>query len=133
MAGHNKWSKVKRLKGALDAKRGTLFSRFSRKITVAAKMGGGDLDTNFRLRGAVQVVRAQKMPSDTMVSAVKKGTRELESLELLYLPETTVKVTDEATSSQVWKLCDAFDECDDVQGVHANFDISDELLVQLSA
>ncbi|MEI8234098.1 MAG: YebC/PmpR family DNA-binding transcriptional regulator [Verrucomicrobiota bacterium] len=249
MSGHNKWSKVKRLKGALDAKRGNLFSRFSREITVAAKMGGGDLDTNFRLRGAVQMARAQNMPNDTIERAIKKGTGELESqayeelvyegyapggvamllevmtdnrnrtaadlrcifskyhgnlatngsvaylfhkkgqitvplsavgeerllelvldagaeefstesdgyliatasdrlyavgeslrkagvavesMKLTYLPETSVPVTSEATARQVLQLCDALDECDDVQSVHANFDISDALLARLS-
>jgi YebC/PmpR family DNA-binding regulatory protein len=249
MSGHNKWSKIKRLKGALDAKRGNLFSRFSREITVAAKMGGGDLDTNFRLRGAVQVARAQNMPGDTIDRAIKKGTGELdgqayeelvyegyapggvamlieamtdnrnriaadlrcifskhhgnlavngsvaylfhkkgqisvalsavgeerllelvldagaeefstesdsylvttapdrlyavgeglrkagvaaESMKLTYLPETSVPVTSEATARQVLQLCDALDECDDVQSVHANFDISDALLTRLS-
>ena len=249
MSGHNKWSKIKRLKGALDAKRGNLFSRFSREITVAAKMGGGDLDTNFRLRGAVQVARAQNMPNDTIDRAIKKGTGELEgqayeelvyegyapggvamlieamtdnrnrtvadlrcifskhhgnlatsgsvaylfhkkgqiavpvsavgeerllelvldsgaeefstegegylittapdqlyavgetlrkagvaaeSMKLTYLPETTVPVTSEAPARQVLQLCDALEECDDVQSVHANFDISDVLLTRLS-
>ncbi|MDD5349173.1 MAG: YebC/PmpR family DNA-binding transcriptional regulator [Chthoniobacteraceae bacterium] len=249
MSGHNKWSKVKRLKGALDAKRGNLFSRFSREITVAAKMGGGDMDTNFRLRGAVQMARAQNMPNDTIDRAIKKGTGELESqaydelvyegyapggvamlieamtdnrnrtaadlrsifskfhgnlatsgsvaylfhkkgqitvplsaigeeallelvldagaeefstesdgylittapdrlyavgeafrkagvavesMKLTYLPETSVPVTAEATASQVLHLCDALEECDDVQSVHSNFDISDALLTRLS-
>ena len=254
MAGHNKWSKVKRLKGALDAKRGNLFSKFSREITMAAKMGGGDLDTNFRLRSAVQAARAQNMPGDTIDRAIKKGTGELEgqafeeivyegyapggvallievmtdnrnrtaadlrlifskyhgnlatsgsvaylfhkkgqitvpidgkiqaadedrllelaleaeaeefsnegetflvttapdrlyavgealrkagvpveSMKLTYLPETTVAVPDEATASQVIRLCDALEDCDDVQNVHANFDISEEWLARLSA
>ena len=248
MAGHNKWSKIKRLKGALDAKRGNLFSRFSREITVAAKMGGGDLDTNFRLRGAVQAARAQNMPGDTIERAIKKGTGELESqayeelvyegyapggvavlieamtdnrnrtaadlrsifsknhgnlatsgsvaylfhkkgqialplnaasedrllecvleagaeefstegdhylvttapdqlyavgealrksgiaaesMKLVYLPETTIPVLEEQIAAQVLRLCDALDECDDVQSVHTNFDISEELLARL--
>ena len=249
MSGHNKWSKVKRLKGALDVKRGNLFSRYSREITMAAKMGGGDLDTNFRLRGAVQIARASNMPNDTIDRAIKKGTGELESqayeelvyeayapggvailieamtdnrhrtaadlrcilsknhgnlatsgavaylfhkqghiavtlnavgeerllelvldagaeefstesdgyliitapdrlyaigeslrkagiaaesMKLTYVPETTVAVTEEATARQVLQLCDALEECDDVQNVHANFDISDALLTRIS-
>jgi len=59
MAGHSKWSKVKRFKGALDAKRGKIFSRFSKEIMVAARMGGGDLNLNPRLRTAVLAARAQ--------------------------------------------------------------------------
>jgi YebC/PmpR family DNA-binding regulatory protein len=253
MSGHNKWSKIKRLKGALDIKRGALFSKFSREITVAAKMGGGDLDTNFRLRGAIQAARAQNMPNEPIERAIKKGTGELasqayeeliyegyapggvavllevmtdnrnrtaadlrnifskfhgnlatsgsvaylfhkkgqitlpmtgavtaadedrllemaleaeaeefsnegdyflvttapdrlyaigealrkggvpvETMKLTYLPETTVAIAEESVASQVIHLCDALEECDDVQNVHANFDISEEWLARLS-
>jgi transcriptional/translational regulatory protein YebC/TACO1 len=59
MAGHNKWSKVKRLKGALDQKRGKLFSKLAKEITVAARAGGGDVSANPRLRSAVLAARAQ--------------------------------------------------------------------------
>ena len=58
MSGHSKWSKVKRFKGALDAKRGALFSKLSREITIAAKIGGGDPDANVRLRSAILSARA---------------------------------------------------------------------------
>ena len=87
MAGHSKWSKVKRFKGALDAKRGKIFSRFSKEIMVAARMGGGDLGLNARLRTAVLAARAQNMPSDTIDRAIKKGTGEIEGgivEELMY-------------------------------------------------
>ena len=77
MAGHSKWSKVKRFKGAIDAKRGKLFSRFSKEIMVAARMGGGDMDLNPRLRSAVLGARAQNMPNDTIERAIKKGTGEI--------------------------------------------------------
>jgi DNA-binding regulatory protein, YebC/PmpR family len=77
MAGHSKWSKVKRFKGAIDAKRGKLFSRFSKEIMVAARMGGGDIDSNPRLRSAVLGARAQNMPNDTIERAIKKGTGEI--------------------------------------------------------
>ncbi len=79
MAGHNKWSKVKRLKGALDAKRGKLFSRFSKEITVAARLGGGNPAMNPRLRAAVQSARSASMPNDNIERAIKKGTGELGS------------------------------------------------------
>ncbi len=79
MAGHNKWSKVKRLKGALDAKRGKLFSRLSKEITVAARLGGGNPAFNPRLRSAVQVARSQSMPNDNIERAIKKGTGEIET------------------------------------------------------
>ena len=87
MAGHSNWSKVKRFKGALDAKRGKIFSRFSKEIMVAARMGGGDLNLNPRLRTAVLAARAQNMPNDTIDRAIKKGTGEIAGgivEELLY-------------------------------------------------
>lgn len=77
MAGHNKWSKIKRLKGALDVKRGKLFSRLSKEIVVAAKLGGGAPSTNPRLRAAIQAARAQSMPNENIERAIKKGTGEL--------------------------------------------------------
>jgi transcriptional/translational regulatory protein YebC/TACO1 len=65
MAGHSKWSKVKRFKGAIDAKRGKIFSKLSKEITIAAKSGGGDPNGNPRLRSAILAARAQSMPNDT--------------------------------------------------------------------
>src|SRR2546430_9916472 len=76
MAGHSKWSKVKRFKGALDTKRGALFSKLSREITIAAKTGGGDPDGNARLRSAILSARAQSMPNDNVERAIKRGTGE---------------------------------------------------------
>ncbi len=76
MAGHSKWSKVKRFKGAIDAKRGKLFSKLSKEITIAAKTGGGDPSGNPRLRSAIQAARAQSMPNDNIERAVKRGTGE---------------------------------------------------------
>jgi len=78
MAGHSKWSKVKRFKGALDAKRGKTFSKSSKEIIVAARMGGGDLSLNPRLRTAVLTARAQNMPNNTIDRAIRKGTGEIE-------------------------------------------------------
>jgi YebC/PmpR family DNA-binding regulatory protein len=77
MAGHSKWSKVKRFKGALDSKRGKIFSRYSKEIMVAARTGGGDLSLNPRLRTAVVAARSQNMPNDTIERAIKKGTGEI--------------------------------------------------------
>jgi YebC/PmpR family DNA-binding regulatory protein len=74
MAGHNKWSKVKRLKGALDQKRGKLFSKLAKEITVAARSGGGDVSANPRLRSAVLAARAQSMPNDNITRAIQRGT-----------------------------------------------------------
>lgn len=76
MAGHNKWSKIKRLKGALDVKRGRLFSRLSKEITVSARLGGGNPDFNPRLRAAIQAARTQSMPNDNIDRAIKKGVGE---------------------------------------------------------
>lgn len=77
MAGHNKWSKIKRAKGANDAKRGKIFSRLSRDITLAAKDGGGDPDMNARLRTILLKAKAENMPIDNVDRAIKKGTGEL--------------------------------------------------------
>src|ERR1700686_4830148 len=76
MAGHSKWSKVKRFKGAIDTKRGQIFSKFSKEITIAAKTGGGDPNGNPRLRSAIQAARAQSMPNNNIDRAIKRGTGE---------------------------------------------------------
>lgn len=77
MAGHNKWSKIKRGKAITDAKRGNAFSKLSKEITLAAKHGGGNIDMNARLRSAVLAARAANMPNDNIDRAIKKGTGEL--------------------------------------------------------
>lgn len=77
MSGHSKWASIKHKKAAVDAKRGKLFSRYSKEITVAAKMGGGDIDMNPRLRTAVAAAKAANMPNDNIDKAIKKGTGEL--------------------------------------------------------
>jgi YebC/PmpR family DNA-binding regulatory protein len=77
MAGHNKWSKVKRLKAVTDARKGKAFSRLSRDITLAAKAGGGDPEGNARLRTLLLKAREANMPADNVDRAVKKGTGEL--------------------------------------------------------
>lgn len=77
MAGHNKWSKVKRLKAVTDSRRGKVFSRLSRDITLAAKSGGGDPEANARLRTLVLKAREANMPADNVDRAIKKGTGEL--------------------------------------------------------
>jgi len=77
MAKHNKWSKVKRLKAVTDSRRGKIFSRLARDITLAAKSGGGDPDGNARLRTLVFKAREANMPADNVDRAIKKGTGEL--------------------------------------------------------
>ena len=82
MSGHSKWSTIKRKKGAEDAKRGKIFTRVAREITVAAREGGGDPDTNPTLRLAIEKARAANMPKDNIERAVKRGTGELEGGQL---------------------------------------------------
>ncbi len=77
MAGHSKWAKVKRLKAVTDAKKGKVFSRFSREITIAAKSGGGDPGMNPRLRTILLKAKEANMPADNIDRAIKKGTGEL--------------------------------------------------------
>src|SRR5687768_6952499 len=74
MAGHSKWAKVKHFKGALDAKRGKIFAKLSKEITVAARLGGGDANMNPRLRMVLLKCRAANMPNDNIDRAIKKGT-----------------------------------------------------------
>ncbi|MFW5691952.1 MAG: YebC/PmpR family DNA-binding transcriptional regulator [Chloroflexota bacterium] len=82
MSGHSKWSTIKRKKGAEDAKRGKIFTRLAREITVAAREGGGDESTNPRLRIAVAKAKDANMPKDNIERAIKKGTGELEGGQL---------------------------------------------------
>jgi YebC/PmpR family DNA-binding regulatory protein len=80
MSGHSKWATIKRKKGAADAKRGQAFTKLIKAITVAARMGGGDVNGNPRLRKAVDDAKAQSMPTDNITRAIKKGTGELEGV-----------------------------------------------------
>ena len=81
MSGHSKWHTIKHKKGALDAKRGKIFTKLIKEITVAARTGGsGDVDANARLRKAVSDAKAQNMPNDTIDRAIKRGTGELEGV-----------------------------------------------------
>lgn len=87
MSGHSKWANIKHKKGAADARRGKIFTRLIKEITVAARMGGGDPDGNPRLRSAIAGARADNMPKDNIIRAIKKGTGELEGEvydEILY-------------------------------------------------
>jgi YebC/PmpR family DNA-binding regulatory protein len=87
MSGHSKWATIKHKKGALDAKRGKVFTKLIKELTVAARMGGGDLSGNPRLRKAVSDAKGHAMPNDTISRAVKRGTGEIEGAayeEVLY-------------------------------------------------
>jgi YebC/PmpR family DNA-binding regulatory protein len=77
MSGHSKWATIKHKKGALDAKRGKIFTRLIKEISIAAKNGGGDPDTNPRLRGAILAAKAENMPQDNIKRAIQRGTGEL--------------------------------------------------------
>lgn len=77
MSGHSKWASIKHKKGALDAKRGKIFTKLIREITVSSKLGGGDSSGNARLRAAVQAAKAENMPKENIERAIKKGTGEL--------------------------------------------------------
>ena len=251
MSGHSKWSKIKRLKGATDAKRGQIFSKLSKEISIAAKTGGGDPHANIRLRSAIQTARDQSMPNDNIERAIKRGTGEgaeaqnfdeivyegyapggvaviveaatdnrnrtaaeirsifskndgnlatsgsvsymfhkkglitvpresigedrlleialeagaqeltndpdqyviITSHDQLYavaealkgagvttdeqkftfIPDTTVSIADESVAKQVLQLCDALEDDDDVQNVHSNIEITDEVLAKMPA
>ncbi len=76
MSGHSKWSTIKRKKGALDAKKGKIFGKLAKEIAVAARIGGGDLSGNPRLRAAIAAAKAENMPNDNITRAVKKGSGE---------------------------------------------------------
>jgi len=87
MSGHSKWATIKHKKGAIDAKRGKLFTKVIKELTVASRMGGGDPSGNPRLRKAIDLAKGAAMPNDTITRAVKRGTGEIEGAayeEVLY-------------------------------------------------
>ena len=80
MAGHSKWANIKHRKGAQDAKRGKIFTKLIKEIITAARIGGGDIESNPRLRSAVMAAKGENMPKDNWERAIKKGTGELEGV-----------------------------------------------------
>ena len=80
MAGHSKWANIRHRKGVQDAKRGKIFTKLIKEITISARLGGGDIDANPRLRRAVTNAKSNNMPSDKIERAIKKGTGELEGI-----------------------------------------------------
>ncbi|HPA14766.1 MAG TPA: YebC/PmpR family DNA-binding transcriptional regulator [Desulfobacterales bacterium] len=80
MSGHSKWSSIKHKKGAADAKRGKIFTKLIKEITIAARVGGGDAAGNPRLRTAIQAAKSENMPKENIERAIKKGTGELEGV-----------------------------------------------------
>ncbi len=81
MAGHSKWKQIKHYKAATDAKRGALFTKLIREITIAAKQGGGDPGGNARLRTAIEAAKAKSMPKENIERAIKKGTGDLDGVD----------------------------------------------------
>ena len=82
MAGHSKWANIKHRKARVDAQKGKIFTKLSKELMVAAREGGGDIDTNFRLRMAVQKAKEENLPNDNINRAIKKGMGELGSMKL---------------------------------------------------
>ena len=106
MSGHSKWSTIKHKKGKADAARGKLFTRLIKEITVAARMGGGDENSNPRLRTAVLIARAANMPNENIERGIKRGTGELEGVEYVeityegYGPEGAAVMVDVVTDNR---------------------------------
>jgi YebC/PmpR family DNA-binding regulatory protein len=106
MSGHSKWSTIKRKKGAADAKRGKIFSKLAKEITVAAKIGGGDPAMNPRLRTVLGKAKAENMPNDNIERAIKKGTGELPGVAYeeiryeLYGPAGVAMIVDVLTDNK---------------------------------
>ena len=120
MSGHSKWSSIKHKKGAADAKRGKIFTRLIKEITVAARLGGGDPAGNPRLRAAIQAAKAENMPKDNIERGIKKGTGELEGVSYEevnyegYGPEGVALLVDCLTDAHGFEVAGAFgvDEAD---------------------
>jgi YebC/PmpR family DNA-binding regulatory protein len=85
MSGHSKWSSIKHKKGAADAKRGKIFTKIIKEISVAARLGGGDAESNPRLRTAILKAKSENMPKDNMERAIKKGTGDLDGVDYIEL------------------------------------------------
>jgi YebC/PmpR family DNA-binding regulatory protein len=106
MSGHNKWSTIKHKKGKADAARGKLFTRLIKEITIATRMGGGDENSNPRLRTAMLTARAANMPNDNIDRAIKRGTGELEGVDYVeityegYGPEGAAVMVDVVTDNR---------------------------------
>jgi YebC/PmpR family DNA-binding regulatory protein len=112
MAGHSKWANIKHRKGAMDAKRGKIFTRLIKEITVSARIGGGDINSNPRLRSAVAAAKAENMPKDNIERGIKKGTGELEGVsyeEIIYEgygPGGTAVLIESLTDNRVRAVAD---------------------------
>src|SRR3989441_396253 len=151
MAGHSKWKQIKRKKAVTDARRGALFTKLIREITIAAKQGGGDPGGNARLRTAIDAAKAENMPLDNMerdgdvflitgpagqlhqiTERLKTRKIAVQSAESALVPKSTVKV-DGKDAKHLLALIEALEEMDDVAKVSSNFDIDAEALAAATA
>ena len=134
MSGHSKWASIKHKKGAADQARSKVFAKLIRQLEVTARDGGSsDPEVNASLRTVYQKARDASVPMDTIERAIKRGSGELEGVR--YEPANYegyapggVAVTDESEAKKVLRLLELIDDHDDVQAVHANYDIPDEVL-----
>lgn len=146
MAGHSKWANIKHRKGAVDAKRGKVFTRLIKEIMVAARMGGGDVGANPRLRTAISAAKAVNMPKDNIERGIKKGTGELEGVvyeEITYEgygPGGVAVLVECMTDNRVRTVADVrfiFGKCNGNMGesgcVNWMFDRKGSILVEKSA
>ena len=114
MSGHSKWSTIKHAKGIADAKRGQMFTKFIKEISIAARMGGGDPNSNPRLRTAILKARASSMPKDNIERAIKKGTgdtdgKTYEELAIEYHVSTSVVKKDMAAACRLFGVANKED------------------------
>src|SRR5438874_1076077 len=129
MAGHSKWKQIKRKKAVTDARRGALFTKLIREITIAAKQGGGDPAGNARLRTAIDAAAGRLH----LISEQLKGKKiAVQAAELAMVPKSAVRV-DGKDAKQLLALIEALEEMDDVAKVSSNFDIDAEALAAATA
>src|SRR2546430_2379793 len=146
MAGHSKWKQIKRKKAVTDQRRGALFTKLIREITIAAKQGGGDPGGNARLRTAIDAAKAENMARDGDVFLITGPAGQLHQIserlkakkiavqtaEIALIPMSTVKV-DGKDAKHLLALIEALEEMDDVAKVSSNFDIDAEALAAATA
>src|SRR5213596_2520440 len=106
MSGHSKWHSIKHKKGALDAKRGKIFTKIIREMSIAARIGGGDPNSNPRLRTAVEKAKSVNMPADNIKRAIQKGTGELEGMAYEAVLAAVKKAGIEPEESEIGKYAE---------------------------
>src|SRR5437899_1499547 len=132
MSGHSKWAGIKHKKAVIDARRGKTFAKRLRGIEVAAREGGGKIETNPTLADAVARARDDSIPTDTIMRAIKRGTGELEGVTYEthvyegYAPGGVAVLVDVLTDNRNRAAAD-------VQEVHSNFDLPEDVMAELAA